>query len=76
MSNVPTFAVIEKIEIANRCTAYVVYLDRDTSDFSHLLGRCVLLDGSPFLVSGVERFAHAPPWHAGEKIGLFATPIV
>lgn len=71
----PTFNVEETIHIANRGTAYVVKLDRETTDFSHLMGKRVLLDGKTFLVSGVERFAHSPPWHVGEKIGLLATEV-
>ena len=47
-----------------------VSLDRDTSDFGHLLGRGVHIDGTFYRCIGVNHFGHAPPWRQGERIGL------
>jgi hypothetical protein len=47
-----------------------VLLDRDTSDFVHLVGRLVRIDGTSYQCIGVNHFGHAPPWRRGERIGL------
>ena len=47
-----------------------VSLDRDTSDFSHLLQRRVIIDGHGYVCIAVNRFKHAPPWRRGERVGL------
>lgn len=49
---------------------FVVELDRDTRDFEHLMNKEVEIDGNRYIVRGVERYAHCPPWRAGEHIGL------
>ena len=45
-----------------------VSLDRETSDFGHLLGRGVHIDGTFYQCIGVNHFGHAPPWRQGERI--------
>ena len=50
-----------------------VSLDRDTSDFSHLLQRRVIIDGHGYVCIAVNRFGHAPPWRKGERVGLVVT---
>lgn len=40
------------------------------NNFDHLIGQSVLIDQKPHTIIGVERFAHAPPYIAGEKIAL------
>jgi hypothetical protein len=47
-----------------------VSLDRDTSDFGHLVDRGVHIDGTFYHCIAVNRFAHPPPWRQGERIGL------
>jgi hypothetical protein len=47
-----------------------VLLDRDTSDFGHLVGRLVRIDGTSYQCIGVNHFGHSPPWRRGERIGL------
>lgn len=47
-----------------------VALDRDTSDFAHLLQRRILIDGKPYVCIGVNHFGHNPPWRRGEHIGI------
>ena len=39
-------------------------------NFDHLVGENVEIDGIPYKVHAVERFAHMPPWRVGEIIGL------
>lgn len=55
-----------------------VPLDRDVHDekFEHLVGKRVLIDGELFECAGVERFAHMPPFLAGEMIGLLVKAAV
>jgi hypothetical protein len=47
-----------------------VALDRDTSDFAHLLQRRVTIDGHGYVCIAVNHFKHAAPWRKGERIGL------
>jgi hypothetical protein len=70
MSAEVSFQSLDRFTIDGRGDVFVVALDRDTSDFAHLLNRTVLVDGRLVEVSGVERFAHSPPWRKGESIGL------
>ena len=55
---------------------FVVENPADTKDFSELIGQQVTINGLPRIVKGVERFAHNPPWHAGERIGLLCDPFL
>ena len=48
----------------------MVSLDRDTSDFSHLLDHGVHIDGMFYRCIGVNHFGHSPPWRQGERIGV------
>ena len=48
----------------------VVSLDRETSDFAHLIGRGVIVDGKPYRCIRVECYSHAPPWRVGASVGL------
>lgn len=47
-----------------------VELDQNTDDFSHLVGKRIILNGRLETCFSVERFNHLPPWIAGERIGL------
>lgn len=49
---------------------FVVPNPVECSDFTHLIGKRVAVDGALFMVSGVESFCHTAPWREGEKIGL------
>lgn len=50
--------------------AFAVRNPSACDDFSHLIGHDVKLNGELARVHGVERQAHAPPWKAGEIIGV------
>ena len=39
-------------------------------NFNHLVGADVEIDGMVYNVEAIERFAHTPPFSAGEHIGL------
>jgi hypothetical protein len=71
----PFFRASEWFEVRGKRIATTT-LDRETSDFAHLIGNEVIIapthDGSErtYKVVAVERFAHMPPWRAGENIGL------
>ena len=67
----PTFKALEFFRVPTRgLVVYVVENDRECSDFTHLLHKQVEIDGAIKYVHGVERFAHAPPWKKGERIGV------
>ena len=57
-------------KIKGRGTAYTTTNPVECADFSHLIGQQVQIDGVLCMVRGVERFAHSPPWRAGETISL------
>lgn len=42
----------------------------ECNDFAHLIGERVLVDGSMYMVKGVESFCHTAPWRKDEKIGI------
>lgn len=39
-------------------------------NFDHLIGEVVEIDGVRYKIDAVERYAHTPPFRAGERIGL------
>lgn len=49
---------------------YAVELDETVEDFNGYKNHKILIDGKEILCSGIEFFAHAPPWVKGEKIGI------
>ena len=57
-------------EIKGRGWEAAVTLDRDTSDFTHLIDRRVTIDGQIYLCVGVNHFKHPPPWRKGEHVGI------
>ena len=48
----------------------LTHLDKDTVDFSHLIGNNVLVDNLLLHCYGVEHARHGFPWIRGERIGL------
>lgn len=50
-------------------------LDRDTGDFSHILGKDIIIDNIIFTGKRVERFAHCAPWRCGEAIAIMVENI-
>lgn len=51
-----------------RC--FVVENPVECSNFSHLIGAKVVIDGIEYAVKGVEIKSHNAPWRKGEDIGL------
>jgi hypothetical protein len=49
---------------------FAVLLDRETTDFQHLIGKHVIIDDKVYKCIGVNRFSHMPPWRQGEPVGL------
>ena len=66
----PIFVSLSSYTIKDRGTVYTVYLDKTVSNFSHLIGQSVVIDGTVFTCKAVERFLHCPPWYEGELVGL------
>lgn len=46
----------------------------ECQDFKHLTQREARINGHLYFIVAVEHFAHAPPYRAGEKIGLVVRP--
>lgn len=46
----------------------------ECTDFKHILGKEIDIDGMTYLAVGVERLAHAPPWRKGEVISIMVDP--
>ncbi len=64
------FKSIDSYTVTGRGVVYAVKNPAQCNDFAHIKGHDVLIDGKDFHVSGVEFFAHTPPWREGEPIGL------
>ena len=71
----PSFHALDWYTITGRGRAAIVELNRTTPDFAHLLGQEALIDGTLYRCRGVERFAHCPPWHKGEKVSLLVESV-
>jgi hypothetical protein len=66
----PSFTELDRITVREIGTMVVVDLDRDTKDFSHLLGRKIVIDGRMEYCFSLERLAHGAPWKRGERVHL------
>lgn len=71
----PSFHALEWFTIPTLGRCATVLLDRDTSDFAHLIGCEVLIDGRLYRCRSVERFLHSPPWHMGETVSLLVEEV-
>ncbi len=69
------FNAIEHLDIKGRGHVITVHNDRDydRNKPSHLIGNTVLIDGSEYLVKGVESWA-LQTIHKGVPIGLLVIP--
>ena len=66
----PSFTSLDRINVRGVGLLVSVALDQDTDDFSHLVGKKIVIDGRLETCFSVDRFNHLPPWKAGERIGL------
>jgi len=66
-----SFVSDDEFEVAGLGKAFAVKNPHECSNFRHLLGQIVEIDGKQHTVRDVERFAHAPPWRKDEPIALF-----
>ena len=66
----PCFKAGDWYDVKGRGRVAAVSLDRETEDFSHIIDQEIIIDGEIYTGKAVERFAHCPPWHADEKIGI------
>lgn len=56
--------------IVGRGLVFAVENPHQCSDFAHLLNHVVKIDGIPYLVIGVDHFAHRESYRKDERIGL------
>jgi hypothetical protein len=66
----PTFTALDRFRSKKTGLLVTVELDRDTDDFSHLVGKKIVVDGKMETCFSVERLPHAPPCRKGESVGL------
>ena len=64
------FDSIQTYYIAGRGKSFVIKCPITCQDFDWLIGREVTVDGKQHKVIGIEKFMHAAPWNAGEKISI------
>jgi len=72
---ISTFMSLDRFDIPNRGIVFVVKNDTETEDFSHLINRLVIVDGTRYTCIGVERHCHSRPWRKGEQIGILVNDI-
>jgi hypothetical protein len=65
-----SFTELDRITVRDIGTMVSVELDQDTHDFSHLLGKKIVINGRMEYCHSVERLAHGAPWKRGERIHL------
>ena len=53
---------------------HIVRNPRECAEWSHMIGKQIMLDGEFVEVVGVEANMHAPPWREGEPIGIKVKP--
>jgi hypothetical protein len=66
----PSFTALDRFRSKKAGLLVTVELDRDTEDFSHLVGKKILIDGKMEMCFSVERLPHAPPCKKGESVSL------
>jgi hypothetical protein len=66
----PSFTALDRFRSKKVGLLVTVELDRDTDDFSHLVGKKIVVDGKMEMCFSVERLPHAPPCKKGESISL------
>jgi hypothetical protein len=66
----PSFVSLDRVRLRGIGTTVTVELDRDTTDFVHLIGQKIIVDGRLETCFSVERLSHPAPWTAGERIDL------
>jgi hypothetical protein len=61
---------LDRLSVLEIGTMVSVELDRDTHDFTHLVGKKIVIDGRMEHCFSIERLAHGAPWKQGECIHL------
>jgi hypothetical protein len=65
-----SFKELDRVTVRDIGTIVSVELDRDTRDFSHLLGKKIVINGRIEYCFSVERLNHRGPWKRGERVHL------
>ncbi len=69
-----TFNSLGNYKVNNK-QVFTVNNPKECNDFDWLNGQVVIIDNNHYKVTSIEMYAHAPPWHPGEKIGLMVSPL-
>ena len=68
--NIPTFHALDWFNIYGRGRIAVVKLDRDSTDFAHLIRQNVSIDGVFYRCLAVEQHPIAAHFYVGQPTGL------
>ena len=69
-AGLPRFTGLDRIVMRDIGTMVKIELDQDTHDFSHVVGKKLVIDGKLEYCFSIERLAHAAPWKRGEQVHL------
>jgi hypothetical protein len=65
-----SFTALDRFTVRDIGTLVSVELDRDTTGFTHLIGKKIIIDGRIEHCFSIERLTHGGPWKRGERIHL------
>ena len=66
----PSFTSLDRSKVRGVGSLVMVELDRPTSDFSHLIGKKIVIDGRMETCFAVEGLHHPAPFKRGEQVSL------
>jgi hypothetical protein len=66
----PSFTSLDRSKVRGIGSLVMVELDRTTSDFSHLIGKKIVIDGRMETCFSVEGLHHPAPFKRGEQVSL------
>ena len=66
----PSFTSLDRSKVRGVGSLVMVELDRPTSDFAHLIGKKIVIDGRMETCFSVEGLHHPAPFKMGEQVSL------
>ena len=58
----------EKVDIKGRGDCFSFKLEADCSDLKDLIGESININGTSYIIGGVEACMHSSPWKKGEGV--------
>lgn len=66
---IPTFTSTDKFVVGDRLI-FIAKLDRKTTNFEHIIGKQIQIDGELYTGIDVNHYANVPPWGEGSPIAI------